>query len=268
MLAATTREETPLTKQMNTLTLWIAGGGRADDGGHVRARAAPRRPVATTLFIERRRARDLGDPEALPTVLQVVLSLGSVELARPKRDREGPAVGRDARVHVGDQLRQDGHADDEPDDRRRGRRPDRPLHDLRHRLRASRARSSTRPASSDTIEDAILPYVVASDAKLVDGKVVGDPTEGALLVLAHKAGLDIEGTRDERPRAGDAAVRPDLQADGDLQPTSTTATAARSCACFVKGAAPAVHRARGDRALGGRERPVGRRPETARRAST
>src|SRR6185437_4720096 len=34
------------------------------------------------------------------------------------------------------------------------------------------------------IDDAvILPYCVASDAKLVGGKVVGDPTEGALLVL-------------------------------------------------------------------------------------
>ena len=54
--------------------------------------------------------------------------------------------------------------------------------------------------SSATIEDAILPYVVASDAKLVDGKVVGDPTEGALLVLGHKAGLDIDATRERCPR--------------------------------------------------------------------
>ena len=54
--------------------------------------------------------------------------------------------------------------------------------------------------SSDTLDDAILPYVVANDAKLVDGKVVGDPTEGALLVLAHKAGLDIEATRERLPR--------------------------------------------------------------------
>ena len=51
-----------------------------------------------------------------------------------------------------------------------------------------------------TIEDAILPYLVASDAKLVDGKVVGDPTEGALLVLGHKAGLDIDATRERLPR--------------------------------------------------------------------
>ena len=50
-----------------------------------------------------------------------------------------------------------------------------------------------------TIEDAILPYLVASDADLVDGKVVGDPTEGALLVLGYKAGLDIEGTRERLP---------------------------------------------------------------------
>ena len=54
--------------------------------------------------------------------------------------------------------------------------------------------------TTDSIEDAILPYLVASDAKLVDGKVVGDPTEGALLVLAHKAGLDIDATREQLPR--------------------------------------------------------------------
>jgi P-type Ca2+ transporter type 2C len=53
---------------------------------------------------------------------------------------------------------------------------------------------------TDTLDAAILPYVVASDTKLVDGKVVGDPTEGALLVLAYKAGMDIEGTREQLPR--------------------------------------------------------------------
>ncbi|MEU6114322.1 hypothetical protein ABZ840_07220 [Streptomyces sp. NPDC047117] len=34
--------------------------------------------------------------------------------------------------------------------------------------------------SSETIEQAVLPYLIASDAALVDGKVDGDPTEGAL----------------------------------------------------------------------------------------
>ena len=54
--------------------------------------------------------------------------------------------------------------------------------------------------SSSSIDEAILPYLMASDAKLVEGKVVGDPTEGALLVLGAKAGVDIEGSRAAHPR--------------------------------------------------------------------
>ena len=51
-----------------------------------------------------------------------------------ERDRQAPALDGDARRDLGDQLRQDGNADAEPDDRGRDgdRRP--PLHDLRHRL--------------------------------------------------------------------------------------------------------------------------------------
>src|SRR5262249_52017059 len=90
-----------------------------------------------------------------------------------------------------------------------------------------------------SIEDAILPYVVASDAKLVDGKVVGDPTEGALLVLGHKAGLDIDGTREELPRLATLPADPPYE----LMAASCSATAASGrqvVRCFVKGAAPAV----------------------------
>ena len=65
---------------------------------------------------------------------------------------------------------------------------------------AWRGGSTTPRGRPPSIEDAILPYVVASDAQLVDGTVVGDPTEGALLVLAHKAGLDIDATRERLPR--------------------------------------------------------------------
>ena len=54
--------------------------------------------------------------------------------------------------------------------------------------------------TSPSVDDAVLPFIVASDAKLVNGNVVGDPTEGALLVLAHKAGLDIEASRERFPR--------------------------------------------------------------------
>ena len=54
--------------------------------------------------------------------------------------------------------------------------------DLRDRLRPG-GQGPPRGRGVPSIDDAVLPYIIASDAKLVDGKVVGDPTEGALLVL-------------------------------------------------------------------------------------
>src|SRR3954451_6083011 len=93
--------------------------------------------------------------------------------------------------------------------------------------------------SSATIEDAILPYVVASDAGLVDGKVVGDPTEGALLVLGYKAGLDIDQTRAALPRLATLPFDPTYKLMATFH--STVDAAGRSVVrCFVKGAAPAV----------------------------
>ena len=93
--------------------------------------------------------------------------------------------------------------------------------------------------SSDTIDDAILPYVVASDATLVDGKVVGDPTEGALLVLAHKAGLDIDATREQHPRLATLPFDPTYKLMAAF--TKATDDSGKDVVrCYVKGAAPAV----------------------------
>ena len=93
--------------------------------------------------------------------------------------------------------------------------------------------------TSDTIDDAILPYLVASDAELVDGKIVGDPTEGALLVLGFKAGLDIDTTRDQLPRLATLPFDPSYKLMATFH--SCVDTSGRPVVrCFVKGAAPAV----------------------------
>ena len=253
MLAATAKEKTPLTRQLDTLTLWIAAaagvtmiimfvlgaqrGQSRDDAVHQRGRAG-----------------DRGDPGGACRPCSRWSSRSARRARQARRGRQGPDVGRDARLDVGDQLGQDRDADDEPGDGRRGARPDRPLHDLRQRLRASRARSSHAAGSSDTIDDAILPYVVANDAKLVDGKVVGDPTEGALLVLAHKAGLDIEATR-ERLAARWRRCR-STRPTSSWPPSPAHGRAGKDVVrCFVKGAAPAVMSHAATALAGGAEHP-------------
>ena len=93
--------------------------------------------------------------------------------------------------------------------------------------------------NTNTIEDAIVPFLIANDAKLVDGKVVGDPTEGALLVLGHKAKLDVEGTRATYPRLATLPFDPTyklMAVFADAKDASGNAVVRM----FVKGAGPAV----------------------------
>ena len=54
-----------------------------------------------------------------------------------------------------------------------------------------------------SLEDFMLPMALANDAVIRDGECIGDPTEGALVVLAAKSGLDVEETRTEKPRLGE-----------------------------------------------------------------
>jgi P-type Ca2+ transporter type 2C len=93
--------------------------------------------------------------------------------------------------------------------------------------------------AADSIEDAILPFVVANDATLSDGKVVGDPTEGALLVLGYKAGLDVNATRDALPRLATLPFDPTYKLMATFN-TATDGSGRRVVRCFVKGAPAAV----------------------------
>ncbi len=55
--------------------------------------------------------------------------------------------------------------------------------------------------SSDLpVEPFMMPMALANDAVIRDGACIGDPTEGALVVLAAKGGLDVEDTRRAFPR--------------------------------------------------------------------
>jgi P-type Ca2+ transporter type 2C len=95
----------------------------------------------------------------------------------------------------------------------------------------------TRVGGKPTIdlEPYFLPMALASDAVARDGDLVGDPTEGALVVLADKGGIDAVTTREAYPRVAelpfDAAYK--LMATFHRMQDDDGREVIR---CFVKGA--------------------------------
>ncbi len=85
------------------------------------------------------------------------------------------------------------------------------------------------------LEPYLLPMALASDAVARDGDLVGDPTEGALVVLAGKGGIDAVTTREAHPRVAelpfDAAYK--LMATFHHMQNDDGREVIR---CFVKGA--------------------------------
>jgi P-type Ca2+ transporter type 2C len=85
------------------------------------------------------------------------------------------------------------------------------------------------------LDEFLVPMVLASDAVVRDGELIGDPTEGALVVLAAKGGIDAVSTRERYPRIAelpfDAAYK--LMATFHKM---TGASGKEVIRCFVKGA--------------------------------
>jgi len=237
MLAATATEESPLTRELNRLTLYIAAAaGLTMVVMFALGRA--RGQAWDALFTAAVSLAIAAIPEALPTVSQWILSVGGVDLAK-----------RNAIVKDLPSVETLGFTSAINSDKT-GTLTMNQMTAVEVISPANRYTISgigygldgevLHPAGTAArIDDAILPYLVASDAKLVDGKVVGDPTEGALLVLGYKAGMDIDATREGLPRLATLPFDPTYK----LMATFNSATDAAGrpvVQCFVKGAAPAV----------------------------
>ena len=237
MLSATAKEKSPLTKELDTLTLWIAGA--AGLTMIVMFVLGRQRDVAwDALFVSAVSLAIAAIPEALPTVTQVILSLGSVDLAKRNAIvKELPSVetlGFTSAINsdkTGTLTMNQMTAVEVIDPANR--------YTISGTGYGLEGKVHHAAGTSSTIEDAILPYLIASDAKLVDGKVVGDPTEGALLVLGHKAGLDIDATREQLPRLATLPFDPTYKLMATFNSTKD-ANGTPVVRCFVKGAAPAV----------------------------
>jgi Ca2+-transporting ATPase len=237
MLKSTPHLKTPLTKQLDTLTLWIAAAAGLTIAIMFAlgiSRGLPTQTIFTTAIALALAAV----PMAMPTVLQVILSSGSRELAAHgavvksldsvetlgstsaiNSDKTGTLTMN--QVTVVEVI--------DPTDRYT-------VTGIGYGLDGEVHHSA---GNTNTIEAAILPFLITNDAKLVNGKVVGDPTEGALLVLGHKVQLDIEGTQEAYPRLATLPFDPTyklMAAFCDAKDESGNPVVR----VFVKGAAPAV----------------------------
>ncbi len=85
------------------------------------------------------------------------------------------------------------------------------------------------------LDQFLLPMALCADAVVKDGELIGDPTEGALVVLAEKGGLDAMATRAQYPRLAelpfDAAYK--MMATFHRMTDESGAEVVR---CLVKGA--------------------------------
>ncbi|MEV6586678.1 cation-translocating P-type ATPase [Streptomyces acidicola] len=237
MLSATEKEEPPLTRELNALTLWITAAAGLTMIvmfvlGHSRGLQWD------ALFVSAVSLAIAAIPEALPTVTQAILSIGSLNLAKRNAIvKELPSVETLAFTSAINSDKTGTLTMNQmtvveivsPTDR----------YTVSGTGYGLEGRVHHAAGTSAGIEDAVLPYLVANDARLVDGDVVGDPTEGAFLVLAHKAGLDIEATRERLPRLATLPFDPGYKLMATFNSTAD-ATGRPVVRCFVKGAAPAV----------------------------
>ncbi len=237
MLKSTPTLKTPMTKQLDTLTLWIAGAAGLTIV-IMFALGISRGDSTQAIFTTAIALALAAVPMALPTVMQVILSSGSTKLAS-----EGAVVkSLDSVETLGSTSAINSDKTGtltmnqvtvieviDPTDTYKISGSGYSLEGQVHHA----------AGNTNTIEAAILPFLITNDAKLVNGKVVGDPTEGALLVLGHKAGLDIEGTQAAFPRLVTLPFDPTyklMAAFCDAKDDSGNPVVR----VFVKGAAPAV----------------------------
>ncbi|GAB3785908.1 cation-translocating P-type ATPase [Nocardioides ungokensis] len=237
MLKSAPNLKTPLTRQLDTLTLWIAAAAGLTIA-IMFALGIARGDSTQTIFTTAIALALAAVPMAMPTVLQVILSSGSRELAAHgavvksldsvetlgstsaiNSDKTGTLTMN--QVTVVEVI--------DPTDRYKVTGTGYGLDgEVQHVA-----------GNTNTIEPAILPFLITNDAKLVEGKVVGDPTEGALLVLGHKVKLDVEGTQEAHPRLATLPFDPTYKLMAAFC-EARDESGKPVVRVFVKGAAPAV----------------------------
>ena len=85
------------------------------------------------------------------------------------------------------------------------------------------------------LDEVLLPMALCADARLDGEALIGDPTEGALIVLAAKGGIDLDGAKQQYPRVAEVPFDSDYKFMATFH-NMTNAQGKPVVRCFVKGA--------------------------------
>jgi Ca2+-transporting ATPase len=85
------------------------------------------------------------------------------------------------------------------------------------------------------IDAVLLPMALCADARLDGEELIGDPTEGALIVLAEKGGISVEGARHMYPRVAEVPFDSDYKFMATFH-NMKNEQGKPVVRCFVKGA--------------------------------
>jgi Ca2+-transporting ATPase len=233
MLSQVQQEKTPLTRQLDQLTVLLT----------IMAAAA----LALVVVLGLIRGDDFDElfligislavaaiPTGLPAVVTTVLSLGTQALAAKgaivKRLRSVETLGSTSAI-----------CSDKTGTLTLNQMTARELVVVGRRFSVEGEGYSTEgtirrvAGETDTpLDPFLLPMALANDAAVRDAEIVGDPTEAALVVLAEKGGVDVEATRRAYPRVGEVPFDSEYKLMATFHEMEEAGHAV--VRCFVKGA--------------------------------
>src|SRR5512141_207203 len=199
MLSGQKTEKTPLTKQVDRLTIFIIIAALFAFVAIVVMGLAQGDSFAVLFGIGV--ALAVGSiPDALPAVVTTILSVGSVNMAKKNAIMKVlPAVetlGSTSAINS-----------DKTGTLTLNQMTVREISTARHRYTVSgegysfdgRVHRTTGDAEHD-LDYVMFPCALCNDSAIQEGTVVGDPTEGALYVLAQKGGVNVTEFRRNHPR--------------------------------------------------------------------
>ena len=192
-------EKTPLTKQVDRLTIFIIIAALFAFVAIVIMGLAQGNSFAALFSIGV--ALAVGSiPDALPAVVTTILSVGSINMAKQNAIMKVlPAVetlGSTSAINS-----------DKTGTLTLNQMTVREISTVRHRYTVTGEGYSfdgqvqlTSGEEERNLDFVMFPCALCNDSDITDGQVVGDPTEGALYVLAEKGGVDVREFRKNNPR--------------------------------------------------------------------